>query len=78
MIDNDGQLQTINKQIEDLYDSYYEFDSHNLPRWFNKKKGGEDKLKMLSLLKKLNDRLDELNDGSFEVEDLETERVKNL
>lgn len=34
--------------------------------------------KMLALLKQLNDRLNEINDGSFVVEDLETERVKNF
>lgn len=78
LIDNDDQLQTINKQIEDLYDSYYEFDSHDLPCWFNEEKEREDKPKMLALLKRMNDRLSELNDGSFEVEDLETERVKEL
>ena len=33
---------------------------------------------MLDLLKKLIKRLNELNDGSFEVDDRETERVKNL
>lgn len=33
---------------------------------------------MLALLEKLRKRLDELNDGSFEIDDRETERVKNL
>lgn len=33
---------------------------------------------MLALLEKLRKRLDELNDGSFEIDDKETERVKNL
>lgn len=33
---------------------------------------------MLDLLGKLRKRLDELNDGSFEIEDRETYRVKNL
>ena len=38
----------------------------------------KDKYKMLDLLEKLIKRLDELNDGSFEIDDRETERVKNL
>ena len=42
----------------------------------NKRK--KDKYKMLDLLGKLMKRLDEVNDGSFEVDDRETERVKNL
>lgn len=33
---------------------------------------------MLALLGKLIKKLDELNDGSFEIDDRETERVKNL
>ena len=33
---------------------------------------------MLGLLEKLRKRLDELNDGSFEIDDRETERVRNL
>ena len=33
---------------------------------------------MLDLLKKLRKRLDELDDGTFAIEDRETERVKKL
>ena len=33
---------------------------------------------MLDLLKKLMKRLDEVNDSSFEIDDRETDRVKNL
>lgn len=33
---------------------------------------------MLALLEKLKKRLNEINDGSFEIDDRETERVKNL
>lgn len=33
---------------------------------------------MLDLLSKLLSRLEELNDGSFEIDDCETERVKRL
>ena len=33
---------------------------------------------MFALLGKLRKRIDELNDGSFEIYDRETERVKNL
>lgn len=78
VVDNDEELRLINFEISNLYSSYYEFDSHDLPCWFNEEQEKQDKEKMLSLLKKLNDRLDEINDGSFVVEDLETERVKKL
>ena len=38
----------------------------------------KDKFKILSLLKQLIDRLNELNDGSFIVEDCETKRLMGL
>lgn len=78
IVDNDEILRLINFEISNLYSSYYEFDSHDLPCWFNKEQEKKDKDKMLFLLKKLNDRLNEINDGTFIVEDLETERVKKL
>lgn len=33
---------------------------------------------MIDLLGKLMKRLDEVNDGSFEIDDKETERIRNL
>lgn len=78
IIDNDEKLRKINFEISNLYSSYYEFDSHNQACWFNKEQEKKDKEKMLSLLKQLIDRLNEINDGSFVVEDYETERVKKL
>ncbi len=33
---------------------------------------------MIELLEKLIDRLNEIDDGSFEIDDRETERVRNL
>lgn len=77
-IDNDEALQTLNDQICELYSSYYEFDSHDMPCWFNGEKEKADKPRMLALLGKLNARIDELNDGSFVVDDQETPRVEAL
>ena len=78
VIDNDEKLRKINYEISTLYNSYYEFDSHEQSCWFNEEQEKKDKSKMLSLLKQLNDRLNELNDGSFIVEDYETERLEKL
>lgn len=77
-IDNDEALQALNDQICELYSSYYEFDSHDLPCWFNEEKEKADKPRMLELLGKLNARIAELNDGSFVVDDQETPRVEAL
>ncbi|MDD5933592.1 MAG: RNA helicase [bacterium] len=78
IIDNDEKLRKINYEISTLYSSYYEFDSHEQACWFNEEQEKKDKSKMLSLLKQLHDRLNELNDGSFIVEDYETERLEKL
>ncbi|MBS5866274.1 MAG: hypothetical protein KIC37_08000 [Coriobacteriaceae bacterium] len=78
VIDNDETLQALNNQICELYSSCYEFDSHDLPCWFNEEQEKADKQKMLDLLGRLNARLTEINDGSFKVEDLETPRVQSL
>ena len=56
----------------------YEFDSHDQACWFNEEQEKKDKEKMISLLKQLINRLNELNDGSFIVEDYETERLEKL
>ena len=51
------------------YLKYYDFDSNGEGCTFNKKKEVADKNIMLDLLGKLISRLNELNDGSFEIED---------
>lgn len=78
VVDNDEDLRKVNLEISNLYSSYYEFDSHGQACWFNKEQEKADKQKMLDLLSRLNARLAEINDGSFEVEDLETPRIQAL
>jgi hypothetical protein len=78
IVDNDEQLRLINYEIQDLFDSYYEFDSHDQACWFDEERERADKPRMLELLAKLNARLAEINDGSFVVDDRETPRVEAL
>ena len=78
VIDNDEKITRLADEIQTLYSSYYEFDSHNMPCWFNKAKEKADKEKMLALLRGLRQRLDVLRDGSFLIRDEETARVKAL
>lgn len=75
VVDNDEILRKVNFEITNLYSSYYEFDSRDQACWFNEEQERVDRQKMLDLLGRLNARLAEINDGSFEVEDLETSRV---
>lgn len=72
VIDSDEIIIKLNGQIADLYLSYYEFDSYDMPCWFNEDQQKADKDKMLSLINQLKFRLQEINDGSFEIEDLIT------
>ena len=52
-IDNDAVISRLETKIQDLYNSYYEFDSHGKPCWFNLEKEKADKEKMLGLLSNL-------------------------
>lgn len=78
IISEDEVLQGLCDKIENMFSGYYEFDSHNQACWFNSEKEKADKNIMLGLISKLIARLNELNDGSFVIEDLETVRLKNL
>lgn len=78
LIDEDPILSELNEQAMELFGGYYEFDSHDMPCWFNHSQEKKDKDIMLDIIRKIHVRLNEINDGSFMVEDLETDRLKNL
>lgn len=77
-IARDTKLQDLCSKVENMFSSYYEFDSHDKPCWFNNEKEKAEKNIMIELISSIKKRLDEINDGSFVVEDLETKRLKNL
>ena len=70
--------EALSEKIEAMFSSYYEFDSHDQACWFNSEQEKADKEIMLDLITQLISRLNEINDGSFVIEDLETERLKQL
>ncbi len=78
LIADDVVLQNICRKVEDMYASYYEFDSHDMPCWFNYEKEKAEKTVMLDLISQIKARLEKINDGSFVIEDLETEKLVNL
>ena len=78
LIDKDEELTKLNEETRKLFDSYYEFDSHDQVCWFNEELERKTKDKMLELIRKIKIRLSEINDGSFKVEDYETERLEKL
>lgn len=78
VVDNDEYIQNLNDKISNLFSSYYKINYNDEALYFDKEQEKKDKYKMLELLGKLIKRLDELNDGSFEIDDRETQRVKKL
>lgn len=64
-IETDPMLKSLNDKAGQMYDSYYE-------------KEREEKDAMLALITRIVARLNEINDGSFIIEDLEGERLKTL
>lgn len=77
-ISQDKELMKLHQEIQDLFSSYYHFEYKDQPVYFDEEQEKADKEKMLNLLEKLIARLNEINDGSFEIDDRETERVRKL
>ena len=78
VVDKDSILKGLNFKAGQMFSSYYEFDSHDVPCWFNHEREKAEKEIMLDLIAKIIARLNEINDGSFVVEDLESERLRAL
>ena len=73
----DPVVSKLNVELGEMFDSYFCFDDDESCA-FDEAKQREDKDKTLALLAELNSRLAEINDGTFEVEDLETPHVLAL
>lgn len=78
IVDTDMELPKLNLECCELYSSCYEFDSHNQICWFNKEKLLNNKKRILYLLDTIKKRLDFINDGSYVVDDMETEKIRNI
>lgn len=78
LIADDVVLQSLCEKVEDMFASYYEFDSHGVACWFNHEKEKSEKEVMIDLIAQIKARLEEINDGSFVIDDCESERLQNL
>ena len=79
LIDDGPVIKKLNEDTEELYSICFEFDSHGEGCYFNKNLQKETKDKMLHLVKQIIKRLNEINDGSFVIEeDLVTEEYSKL
>ncbi len=79
VIDNDEVIQSLIDEIGDLYFPLWT-DSVGLDgTWhFDEKKEKELAPRLLELIRKLLNRLDDINDGSYEVWDMITEHLEKL
>lgn len=78
VIDDDKVLPKLNLRCSELYSECYEFDTDNQPCTFNKETAKKNKKEILELLAKIKARLEEINDGTFYVEDLATKELEEL
>jgi len=69
LIDSDDVLQSLNEQATILFDSFYDFDVDDQPCVFDNEGFKAAFPKMKELINQIKQRLEEINDGSFVVED---------
>ena len=77
VIDNDSEINNLNYKASALYSSFYEFDENNACR-FNILMAKEHLYELMKLITKIKDRLNILNDGSFELNDMVSEQLNRL
>ena len=77
VIDNDLELNELNEKASALYSSFYEFDEDEACR-FNSTIAREHLDELKELIAKIKNRLNILNDGSFELRDMITDQLREL
>ncbi len=79
IVDNDLVLKNLEKKINELWCTLYSKDETNDSGFcFDEVKEKDLAPQLLEMINKLIDRLNEINDGSYEVEDMITEHLKTL
>lgn len=79
IVDNDLVLKNLDKKINELWCTLYSKDkTSNSGFRFDKVKEKELAPQLLEMINKLIDRLNEINDGSYEIEDMITDYLKSL
>lgn len=77
VIDSDLELNELNEKASALYSSFYEFDEDEACR-FNSTIAKEHLDELKELITKIKNRLNILNDGSFELSDMITDQLREL
>lgn len=77
VIDNDLELNDLNEKTSTLYSSFYEFDEDEACK-FNSIMAKEHLNELKELIIKIKNRLNVLNDGSFELNDMISDQFRDL
>ena len=77
LIDNDIDLKKLNDEGRNLYDSFYKFNT-SVACEFSDEDEKDNRDKMLSIIKQIIKRLNEICDGTFIIEDYETQYLEKL
>lgn len=75
VVDSDPIVRQLNIECAELFNSYYHFDEER-GFWTDVEKAKEEKTIILEKITRLITRLEEINDGSYEIDDRETERLR--
>lgn len=79
IVDNDLIVKNLDKKINELWCTLYSKDkTNNSGLRFDEVKEKELAPQLLEMINKLIDRLNEINDGSYEIEDMITDHLKSL
>lgn len=79
VVDNDELCNNLDKEINDLYSSLWISDEKEPSGYsFDETKEKELAPKLLELINKLINRLNEINDGSYEIDDMITSHLIEL
>ena len=79
IVDNDLIVKNLDKKINELWCTLYSKDkTSNSVFRFDEVKEKELAPQLLEMINKLIDRLNKINDGSYEIEDMITDHLKSL
>lgn len=74
VIDEDNELRELDEMAQDIYIALYKYDDDG-SLTFDEARESEVKYELVDIIARIKSRLEQINDGSFIVEDEETERL---
>jgi len=79
VVDSDGEVQKLDKELNSLWDSIWVEDKNESSGFkFDLKRQKEIKNILIDKFSKLLNRLNQINDGSFEIEDRVTKELNSI